>query len=148
MIRFGMARSIVIVALLDAACMFALNHVLEPPVGPRSRLLFVGNRTGEFWQRTVEGARDAARAMDVELDVELPTPDDLIDQQISVVRRFNSANYEGVAISLAAPESQVESINNLAGQTHVVTIDRDSDNSKRMCHVGYCQASAGRLVAS
>jgi ABC-type sugar transport system substrate-binding protein len=147
MIRFGMARSILIVALLDAACMYALNHALEPPIGPRSRLLFVGNTTSEYWQRAAQGAQDAARMLGVDLDVEMPTPDDLVDQQISVVRRLNSANYDGIAMSPAAPESQVESINDLAGETNVVTIDRDADKSKRMCHVGYCQVNAGRLVA-
>jgi ribose transport system substrate-binding protein len=147
MIRFGMARSILIVVLLDGACMYALNRSLEPHKGPRSRLLFIGNATGEFWQRAAEGARDAARMLDIELDMEMPRPDDLVDQQISVVQRLNTTNYDGVAMSPAAPESQVESINNLAGQTNVVTIDRDADKSKRMCHVGYCQTSAGRLVA-
>jgi ribose transport system substrate-binding protein len=147
MIRFGLARSVLIVALLDGACMYALNRALETPKGPRSRLLFIGNATGEFWQRAAEGARDAARMLGVELDMEMPAPNDLVDQQISVVQRLNSTNYDGVAMSPAAPESQVESINNLSGQTNIVTIDRDADGSKRMCHVGYCQTSAGRLVA-
>jgi ribose transport system substrate-binding protein len=124
-----------------------LNHALEPRKGPRSHLLFIGNATGDFWQRTVEGAQDAARMLGVELDVEMPTPDDLVDQQNSAVQRVSSTNYDGVAMSPAAPKSQVESINDLAGQTNVVTIDRDDDKSKRICHVGYCQSSAGGLVA-
>src|SRR5262249_47699954 len=126
MIRFGLARSVMVVALLDAACMYAMNHALESPKGSRSRLLFIGNATGDFWQRAAEGARDAARMLGVELDVETPTPGDRVDQQITVARKVNSTSYDGVAISAAEPESQVESINNLAGRTNVVTIDRDA----------------------
>ena len=147
MIRFGIARSILIVALLDALCMYAMNHALKPPIGPRSRMLFVGNSTGEFWQRTLEGARDAAKAIGVELDVEMPTPNSLVDQQTSIVRKFSPAKYDGVALSPADPESEIEPINDLASQTKLVTIDRDGCKSRRMCHVGYCQASAGQLVA-
>jgi ribose transport system substrate-binding protein len=147
MIRFGMARSILVVALLDAVCMYAMNHALKSPVGPRSHMLFIGNATGEYWQRTLDGARDAAKAIGIELDVEMPTPNDLVDQQNSIVRTINSANYDGVAMSPADPESQVKPINDLASQTKLVTIDRDGCNLQRICHVGYCQASAGHLAA-
>jgi ABC-type sugar transport system substrate-binding protein len=110
-------------------------------------LFFVANATAEFWQRAVQGAQDASRILGVELDVEIPRPDDLVDQQIAIIRSLNCTNYDGVAMSPAAPEAQVESINDLAGQTNVVTIDRDTDKSKRRCHVGYGQANAGRLAA-
>lgn len=146
MIRFGMARSILVVAVLDAVCMFAMNHALKSPLCPRSRMLFVGNATGEFWQRSVEGARDAAKATGVELDVEMPTPNNL-NEQISIVRRINSGGYNGVAMSPANPESEIEPINDLASETKLVTVDRDGYESRRLCHVGYCQKNAGQLVA-
>src|SRR6476619_6334178 len=145
--RFSLARSILVVALLDAACMYALNVALESPVAPRSRLLFIASATGDYWQRTVEGARDAARELGIDLELEMPTPDDLVDQQISFVLRINPANYDGVAISPADSESQIALINDLASQTKLITFDRDDRKSKRLCHVGYSQMGAGRLVA-
>ena len=146
-LRFGMVRSILIVTLLDAVCMYAVNIAIESPVGPRSRLLFIASATGEYWQRTVAGARDAARELGVDLELEMPTPDDLVDQQISFVRRINPANYDGVALSPADPESQIELIKDLASQTKLITFDRDDCKSQRLCHVGYSQMGAGRLVA-
>jgi ribose transport system substrate-binding protein len=146
MIRFGMARSILVVAVLDAVCMCAMNHALKPPRCPRSHMLFIGNATSEFWQRSVEGARDAAKAVGVELDVEMPTPNDL-DEQTSIVRRINSGGYNGVAMSLASPESEIDPINDVASQTKLVTVDRDGCKSRRMCHVAYSQTSAGQHAA-
>jgi ribose transport system substrate-binding protein len=127
--------------------MYALNVALESPVAPRPRLLFIASATGDYWQRTVAGARDAARVLGIDLELEMPTPDDLVDQQISFVLRINPANYDGVAISPVDPKSQIELINDLASQTKLITFDRDDRNSKRLCHVGYSQMGAGRLVA-
>src|SRR5258705_7503987 len=142
--RFSLVRSILVVTLLDAACMYALNVALESPVGPRSRLLFIASATGEYWQRNVAGAREAARELGIDLELEMPTSGDLVDQQISFVLRINPANYDGVAISPADPESQVELINDLASKTKLITFDRDDCKSRRLCHVGYSQMGAGR----
>jgi ABC-type sugar transport system substrate-binding protein len=147
MIRFGIIRSVLVVGLLDAVCMFGMNHALKPPAGARSHMLFIGNATGEYWQRSLEGARDAAKAIGAELDVEMPTPSDPVDQQNIIVQKINPANYDGVAMSPADPVAQVRPINDLASQTKLVTIDRDGCKSRRMCHVGFSQASAGQLAA-
>jgi ribose transport system substrate-binding protein len=145
--RFGIVRSILIVTLLDAACMYALNVALESPIAPRSRLLFIASATGDYWQRTVVGARDAARELGIDLELEMPTPDDVVDKQFPFVLRINPANYDGVVISPADTESQIELINDLASQTKLITFDHDDRKSKRLCHVGYSQMGAGRLVA-
>jgi ribose transport system substrate-binding protein len=146
MTRYKTAGSILIATLIVVACMYALNVVVEPPIRPRSRLLFISS-SGEYWQRTVAGAQDAARELGVDLEVVAPTPDESIDQQITTVRRSNPADYDGVAISPADPESQIELIKALAGQTKIVTFDRDGYKSRRLCHVGFAQESAGALVA-
>jgi ribose transport system substrate-binding protein len=146
MIRIRTAGSILIATLSIAACMYALNVVIEPPIAPRSHMLLIGGGTGEYWQRTLAGARDAARELGVDLDVAMPTPDDLVDQQVAIVRKINPGDYIGVAFSPADPDSQVGLINDLAGRTKLVTVDRDGD-SQRLCHIGYGQVNAGALVA-
>ena len=145
--RFKIAGCFLIVTLLATTCMVALNTALELPFSPRPRILFIGGGTGERWQRTVAGARAAAQDLGIELLVEAPTSDNLVDQQIAIVRRTNAADYDGVAFFPVNPESQIELINDLAGRTKLVTVGRDCDNSRRLCHVGFCQASAGRMVA-
>lgn len=145
--RFKIAGCFFIVTLLTATCMYALNAVLEIPVGPRPRVLFIGSGTGEYWQRTLAGARAAARELGIELHAETPTPNNLVDQQMAIVRKFNPADYDGVAFSPADPESQLELINDLARRTKLVTVDKDCDKSQRLCHVGFCQVTAGVRAA-
>jgi ABC-type sugar transport system substrate-binding protein len=45
------------------------------------------------------------------------------------------------------PESEIDSINNVASRTKLITVGRDSCESRRLCHVGYCQTSAGQHAA-
>jgi len=110
-------------------------------------MLFLGCATSEYWQRTVDGAQDAARALGVELEVRMSTAGESVDQQISATQIVGATGYDGVAITPIDSKSQIESINELAGQMNVVTVDRDSRGSKRLCHIGYAQDSAGRLAA-
>src|SRR4051812_37584752 len=121
MTRFRTVRFILIAMLSVAGCMYAFNLVIEPPAGRRSRMLLIGGRTGENWQRSVAGARDAAREFGIDLDVEMPTQDDLVEQQVPIVQRINPSDYyNGVAFSPADPDSQFELINELASRTNLV----------------------------
>jgi ribose transport system substrate-binding protein len=144
--RFGTAGTILIAVLIVAASMYAVNALIERPIGSRSRMLLIGGGTGECWQGAVAGAQDAARELGVDLEV-IATSDDLVDQQITSSRRINPADYDGVAISPADPESQIEFIDAPDCRTKLVTFDRDGYKSQRLCHIGFAQASAGALVA-
>ena len=141
------AGTVLFVSTLVATCMYALTTTLKPPLGHPSRMLLVGSDVNENWQRTVAGARAAAQELGVELMVQTPTPEKLTDHQASIVRRINPADYDGVAISPAGPKLQVELLNDLAGRTKLVTVDRDDRELQRLCHVGYSQMNAGHLVA-
>lgn len=142
MIRFKTAGIISMAMLIVAAFMYAFNVLIEPPIGSRSHMLLIGDGTGEYWQQTLAGAQDAARELGVDLDV-IATSDDLVDQQITSARRTNPADYDGVAISPADPESQIR----LPSRTKLVTFDRDGYTSQRLCHIGFAQETAGALVA-
>ncbi len=144
--RFRITSCIFVVTLLVAACMYALNISLEPPLRPHSHLLLIGSGSEENWQRTVEGARAAAKELNIALDVELPTSNDA-NWQNALVRETKLSAYDGIVISPIDPDSQMELLNDLAGRTKLVTIDRDSEESKRLCHIAYSQASEGRLAA-
>jgi ABC-type sugar transport system substrate-binding protein len=144
---FRTAGTVLFVSTLVATCMYALTTSLKPPLGDPSRLLLVGNDANEHWQRTVAGARAAARELGIELVVETPTSHESSEQQVSLVQRTNFADYGGVAISPAGPQLQVEFLNDLANRTKLVTVDRDDSKLQRLCYVGYSQMNAGRLVA-
>src|SRR4051794_18326504 len=142
MIRFRTAGIILMAMLIVAAFMYTFNNLIEPPIGSRSHMLLIGDGTGEYWRNTLAGAQDAARELGVDLEV-IATLDDLVDQQTTSARRINPADYDGVAISPADPESQI----GIASGTKLVTFDRDGYTSQRLCHIAFAEETAGALVA-
>src|SRR4051812_19083289 len=123
MIRFSVLGSIASGTLIVVGCMYALSVLIERPIGPQSHMLLIGGETGEYWQRTVAGAQAAARELGIELDVKMPAPENLLDQQLAIMRKINPGDYDGVAFSPADPDSQIEQINHLASRTKLVTVN-------------------------
>jgi len=143
---FRTAGTVLFVSLLVASSMYALTTMLNPPLGPQPRLLLVGSSTHAHWQRTVAGARDAARKFGFELVVETANRIEQINGE-TVGRRINLADYDGVAVFPTDPGSQVKLPGSLCRRTKFVTVDRDIRNSERLCYVGYCQNGSGHLAA-
>ncbi len=139
---------ILFVAVLAATCMYGLNALLIQPIGPTTRVLFIGGGASESWLRILEGARAAAHDFNVEMRVEMPIADNRPDEQIAMVREIDPANCDGVAFCPTEPESQLELVNGLAARTKLVTIGKDAGETRRLCHVGFSPASAGRMVAN
>ncbi len=142
-----MCGVILCVGLFTAVCMCTLHSALKCPVGPRPRVLVITSGTGPYWQRMLAGARAAAKEQGLDLEVASPSPDNLVDQQTDIVRNINPADYAGVVFSPAAPDSQIDLINDLASRTKLVTIDRDCHHSQRLCHIGFCPTNDGALAA-
>jgi ribose transport system substrate-binding protein len=137
------------VSLLAATCMYAINVLSEqlPPMGPPTRILFIAGGASENWLRTVEGARAAAKELDVELHVQTPTADDRPDEQMAMVREIDRAEYDGVAFCPTDMAAQLELINELAERTKLITVGKDERKTNGLCHVGFCQECTGRVVA-
>jgi len=138
------------VALLAATCMYAINFLSEqlPPLGPPTRILFIAGGASENWLRTVEGARAAAKELDVELRVQTPTADDRPDEQMAMVREIDRAEYDGVAFCPTDMATQLELINELAERTKLITVGKDERKTNGLCHVGFCQECTGRVAAT
>jgi ribose transport system substrate-binding protein len=147
MSRFKIAGCIVIVALLAAAYVQALITAFEPAAVPRPRLLLIESGIGEGAQRTLAGARAAAQSLGFELDVATPAPDDIANRQAAIVQKIKPVDYAGVAFCPAAPEAQIDLINDLARKTKLITVGTDCDKSRRLSHIGFSQSNAGALAA-
>jgi len=135
------------VALIAATIMWALSVALEAPSPPPVRLFFISGGINDSWQRTVEGARAAARDLDIELQVRKPTADDCPDQQAAILRAINFAECDGVAFCPADPESQLELVSEIAEQTKLVTIGNYYYRSTALCHVGFSPCAMACSVA-
>jgi ribose transport system substrate-binding protein len=145
--RFNVAGCFLLVAFLAGTWMYGLNAMMEQPVPPNLRTLFIGGGSSEHWQRTLAGAQAAAREFGVELQVVAPASGNSVAEQVRIIRSVNPTDYAAIAFSPADPASQIDLINELAGRTKLVTVGREYGRPKRMCNVAFCQANAGAMVA-
>ena len=145
--RNTFAGAIVAVALAISG-VYVVSTVVDQSRVALPRVLLICSATDEAWQRTLVGAREAAKEFGVELRAEAPAPDQTVEQQSELVRKIHPAEFAGIAISPEDAAAQVEVINDLASRTKLVTIGNDAENSKRLCHVGFCQTNAGAKAAS
>ena len=141
------AGTVLFLAVFVAAGMYGLTTTLDPHPHPHARFLFVASASGEWSERTVEGARAAAEKLGIELDVLTPGATSSANQQAALSERLCHTNYDGVALSPADAKSPLELINDLARHAKLVTLDHDCDGSNRLCHFGYSQFNAGAVAA-
>lgn len=136
-----------LVTIVATTIMWALCVALESPSTPPVKLFFVSGGMSDDWQRTVEGARAAAKDLDIELHVSIPTADDCPEQQAAILRTINFGACDGVAFCPADPESQLELVGEIAEQTKLVTIGNYYYPSDALCHVGYSPGGRACSIA-
>jgi ribose transport system substrate-binding protein len=138
----------ILTAAFAISGVYMTSKVIDKSPNSLPRVLMVGHVPGEAWERTLVGARAAAKEFGVELQAEAPAPGQTVEQQCEAIRKIRPADFAGVAVSFEDPASQVDMINDLAGRTKLVTWGKDSDNAKQLCHIGFSQLNAGAKAAS
>jgi ABC-type sugar transport system substrate-binding protein len=145
--RTPIIASLIAVAVIAGAGFYAVNTIALSSAVPLPRVLFVGNSNDANWRRTLAGAQDAAQQFGVELCAQAPADGNALEQQQVLLRGINVENYAAVALTPANPLMQSELINEMASRTKLITVGTEFENSKRLCHVGYCCVNAGRKAA-
>jgi ribose transport system substrate-binding protein len=110
-------------------------------------LVLITSGSGPYWQLTANGARAAAKAHRVNLEVKMPKMSENLEQQMLFLAEIDRDKLGGVAFSPIDPEAQTRLINEMAHETYVVTLDSDAPLSERHCHIGTSNIDAGRLCA-
>jgi ribose transport system substrate-binding protein len=99
--------------------------------------------SGPFWQATVEGAKAASRDHQVDLQIEMPTGDENVEQQVTILTHLDLKHLDGVALSPLDAEGQTHMISQMAHEKSVVTFDSDAPLSDRQSYVGTSNVAAG-----
>ena len=133
------------VAALAVATLSYVMVLRSTPEPENVRVMFIPGGNTPFWQLTVAGAEAAAEEYGVQLSVTLPEGGH--EQQSKILEKIAPDEFDGVAISPRAPESQNELLSKLAKDVHLITFDSDAPDSDRLCYVGTDNYSAGRLAA-
>ena len=112
--------------------------------GKAKTFAFVTNNASDFWNIAKAGTEKAkAELPGVNVDFRIPGDGTAATQQRDVDDLL-SKGVDGIAISPVDPANQTAMLNNIAGQTLLVTHDSDAPNSNRKFYVGTDNVAAGR----
>src|SRR5437764_9506298 len=88
------------------------------------KLAFVTNNASEFWKIAAAGVHKYEKESGVQVDIKMP-PNGKPEEQNSYLENLVSQGYNGIAVSVIAPNDQVENINKAAAKTKVICFDSD-----------------------
>jgi ribose transport system substrate-binding protein len=126
---------------------YRFSTLRQPPAPPLAKIAFVTGGSEAYWKATVNGAKASAKRNNVELQVEMPSDDESLEQQNAILEKVAAADLDGVALSPLDAAGQTERINKIAKRTNVVTFDSDAQESRRLSHIGTGNSSAGAACA-
>lgn len=134
--------------LILGAALWYRSTVFSPPeVVARPSVAFVTGGSGPYWQLTVNGAKAAAKAHNVDLDVKLLSAAENLLEQTEILTQLPYEKLDGVAFSPVDSDVQTRLINRMSHELYVVTYDSDAPLSERRCHIGTSNYAAGQLCA-
>ncbi len=131
-----------------AAVGYRASVFQEPTPKPIGSIVLVTGGSGPYWQLVVRGAEAAAKAHDVDVNIEMPADDENIEEQTEILSRLDMTGVDGIAISPLDAEGQSSRINRMTKDAVVVTFDSDAPLSARDTYVGASNLAAGKLAAT
>lgn len=132
-----------VIVLLGLISVYALS--VSGIFSSRLKIALVTSGDTPYWDRVVEGARDAAQRYDIALTVIRPATD-VETQSRELEKLISSSRWDGIAVSPISLTRQTVLFGRLVGKTTVVTLDSDLPVSRRLCFVGTDNYDAGRQI--
>ncbi|MCO6045465.1 substrate-binding domain-containing protein [Aeoliella sp. ICT_H6.2] len=118
-----------------------------PPPKDRPQLILMTGGSSPYWQLIANGAEASAKANNADLEVKLLENDEDVEGQIKLLAKMEATEADGVALSPLDAQQQTRFINELAGDSVVVTVDSDAPLSNRLCYIGASNYAAGSMCA-
>jgi ribose transport system substrate-binding protein len=121
------------------------KQVHKAPDGATLKLAFVTNNASDFWKIAAAGVRKYEDEGKVKVDVRMP-PTGTVAEQNGILEDLATQGYHGIAVSVIAPDDQVQEVNRAAAKTNVITHDSDAAKSNRLVYIGTNNFEAGRTL--
>ena len=121
------------------------KQVTTAPTGAKLKLAFVTNNASDFWKIAAAGVKKYEGEAGIKVDVRMP-PTGTVAEQNGILEDLTTQGYNGVAVSVIAPEDQVQEINRAAAKMNVITHDSDAPKSNRLAYIGTNNFEAGRML--
>jgi len=115
------------------------------PAGRVLKFAFVTNGPGEFWKVASAGVRKYEQEGKVQVDIKIP-PTGSAAEQNDILDNLASQGYDGVAVSVIAPNDQVQILNKVAAKAKLITFDSDAPKSNRLLYIGTNNYEAGKAL--
>jgi ribose transport system substrate-binding protein len=109
------------------------------------KLAFVTNNSSQFWKIAEAGLRKYEKEAKVQVDLKMP-PNGTPEDQNQILQNLTSQGYDAIAVSVIAPKDQLRILNEVAGETNLITFDSDAPSSKRLLYIGTNNFLAGQAL--
>src|SRR5439155_13359688 len=100
----------------SAAANFPIFKASDPTA---LKLAFVTNNASEFWKIAAAGVHKYEKEANVQVDIKMP-PNGKTEEQNGYLENLESQGYNGIAVSVIAPNDQIGNINKVAKHTNVI----------------------------
>jgi ribose transport system substrate-binding protein len=109
------------------------------------KLAFVTNNASAFWKIAAAGVHKYEQEAKVQVDIKMP-PNGTTEEQNQILENLASQGYDGIAVSVIAPNDQVPVLNKVADKTKLITFDSDAPKSSRLLYIGTNNYEAGKVL--
>ena len=117
------------------------------PASKPLRFAFVTNGIADFWRIASAGVHAYEKEAKIQVDIKMP-PTGAVAEQNQYLEDLISQGYDGVAVSVIAPNDQVAILNRVAAKTKLITFDSDAPKSNRLLYIGTNNYDAGRTLGA
>ena len=111
------------------------------------KLAFVTNNASDFWKIAAAGVHKYEQEAKVQVDIKMP-PSGKTEEQNQILENLSSQGYDGIAVSVIAPNDQVGILNKVAEKTKLITFDSDAPKSNRLLYIGTNNFEAGKVLGA
>jgi ribose transport system substrate-binding protein len=115
--------------------------------GAPPQLAFVTNNSSEFWKIAAAGIRKYEQEAKIQVDLKMPA-NGTTEEQNQLLENLSSQGYDGIAVSVIAPNDQVPILDRVAEKSPLITFDSDAPRSKRVLYIGTNNYEAGKVLGT
>src|SRR3954462_8613507 len=115
---FKLSIAFVVCGLLFVGCDRGKPGV--PGGASNLKLAFVTNNASEFWKIAAAGVHKYEKEAKVQVDIKMPS-NGTTEEQNQILENLASQGYDGIAVSVSAPNDQVPVLNKVAAKTNLLT---------------------------
>lgn len=133
--------------VVTAAGLAGCNRESSTSTGTKTekRFAFVTNNVSEFWKQAAAGVHKYNKEAGVNVEVKSPV-NGKVEEQNQILEDLIAQGYDGIAVSVIAPDDQVAIMNKASAKTNVICFDSDCPKSNRLAYVGTDNFDAGKTL--